>query len=26
LVREQYLRGTVGLTLNDQWFMKAKFR
>lgn len=26
LVREQYLRATVGLTLNDQWFMKAKFR
>jgi hypothetical protein len=26
LVREQYLRAAVGLTLNDQWFMKAKFR
>ncbi len=26
LVREQYLRAFVGVTLNDQWFMKAKFR
>ncbi|MEY4461250.1 MAG: hypothetical protein RL429_1239 [Bacteroidota bacterium] len=26
LVREQYIRAAVGLTLNDQWFMKAKFR
>jgi hypothetical protein len=26
LVREQYIRAFVGVTLNDQWFMKAKFR
>jgi hypothetical protein len=25
LVRETYLRGTLGITINDRWFMKPKF-